>query len=388
MNIGKYVFSQVIELLRYDDFNKIVKKYGGNHKVKTFSCWHHLLCMIFGQLGKRENLSDLALILQSQKSKWYHLGLGTTISKSNLARANENRDWRIYADYAYLLIAKARLISSIKNEFEVKVGGNVYAVDSTTIDLCLNVFWWAKFRKNKGAIKLHTQFDVKSNIPSFIHFTDGSVHDVNVMDILIYEPGSYYIFDRGYVDFERLFFIDESQAWFVTRPKDNMNYRRLYSNKVNKSTGIKVDQIIKLNNHYACKKYSKNLRLIKYFDFETKIEIEFITNNFELTALEIARLYKYRWSVELFFKWIKQHLQVQTFWGTTENAVKVQVYTAIITYCTVALMKDTLKINKTNYEILQILSLTLLTKTPVNELFDSDELQITNNENHNQLILF
>ena len=344
--------------------------------------------MIFGQLGKRESLSDLALILQSQKSKWYHLGLGTTISKSNLARANENRDWRIYADYAYLLIAKARLISSIKNEFEVKVEGNVYAVDSTTIDLCLNVFWWAKFRKNKGAIKLHTQFDVKSNIPSFIHFTDGSVHDVNVMDVLIYEPGSYYIFDRGYVDFERLFFIDESQAWFVTRPKDNMNYRRLYSNKVNKSTGIKVDQIIKLNNHYACKKYSKNLRLIKYFDVETKIEIEFITNNFELTALEIARLYKYRWSVELFFKWIKQHLQVQTFWGTTENAVKVQVYTAIITYCTVALMKDTLKINKTNYEILQILSLTLLTKTPVNELFDSDELQITNNENHNQLILF
>lgn len=388
MNIGKYVFSQVIELLRYDDFNKIVKKYGGNHKVKTFSCWHHLLCMIFGQLGKRESLSDLALILQSQKSKWYHLGLGTTISKSNLARANENRDWRIYADYAYLLIAKARLISSIKNEFEVKVEGNIYAVDSTTIDLCLNVFWWAKFRKNKGAIKLHTQFDVKSNIPSFIHFTDGSVHDVNVMDILIYEPGSYYIFDRGYVDFERLFFIDESQAWFVTRPKDNMNYRRLYSNKVNKSTGIKVDQIIKLNNHYACKKYSKNLRLIKYFDVETKIEIEFITNNFELTALEIARLYKYRWSVELFFKWIKQHLQVQTFWGTTENAVKVQIYTAIITYCTVALMKDTLKINKTNYEILQILSLTLLTKTPVNELFDSDELQITNNENHNQLILF
>jgi hypothetical protein len=203
MNIGKYVFSQVIELLSYDDFNKLVEKYGGNHKVKTFSCWHHLLCMIFGQLGKRESLSDLALILQSQKSKWYHLGLGTSISKSNLARANENRDWKIYADYAYLLVAKARSISSIKNEFEVKVEGNVYAVDSTTIDLCLNVFWWAKFRKNKGAIKLHTQFDVKSTIPSFIHFTNGSVHDVNLMDILIYEPGSYYIFDRGYVDFER-----------------------------------------------------------------------------------------------------------------------------------------------------------------------------------------
>jgi hypothetical protein len=388
MNIGKYVFSQVIELLSYDDFNKLVEKYGGNHKVKTFSCWHHLLCMIFGQLGKRESLSDLALILQSQKSKWYHLGLGTSISKSNLARANENRDWKIYADYAYLLVAKARSISSIKNEFEVKVEGNVYAVDSTTIDLCLNVFWWAKFRKNKGAIKLHTQFDVKSNIPSFIHFTNGSVHDVNVMDILIYEPGSYYIFDRGYVDFERLFFIDESLAWFVTRPKDNMNYRRLYSNKVDKSTGIKVDQIIKLNNHYACKNYSKNLRLIKYFDVEEKIEIEFITNNFELTALEIARLYKYRWGVELFFKWIKQHLQVQSFWGTSENAVRVQVYTAVITYCAVAIMKDTLKINKTNYEILQILSLTLLTKTPINQLFESNMLQISNNESCNQLILF
>ena len=388
MNLGKYVFSQVIEFLSYDDFNKGVKKYKGNHKVKSFSCWHHLLCMIFGQFSKRESLSDLTIVLLSQQSKWYHLGIGSTISKSNLARANENRNWRIYAEYAYILIARARQLTMSRNEFEVKVDGNVYAVDSTTIDLCLSVFWWAKFRKNKGAIKLHTQFDAKSNIPSFIHFTNGSVHDVHIMDLLIYEPGSYYIFDRGYVDFERLFTVHSSLAWFVTRPKDNMNYRRLYSNPVDKSKGIKVDQIIKLNNHYASKHYPNHLRLIKYFDAESDINIEFITNNFELSALEIARLYKYRWSVELFFKWIKQHLQVQSFWGTSENAVRVQVYTAIITYCTVAILKDALKLKQSNYEILQILSATLLTKTPLNQLFEQGVQQNATESNPNQLILF
>jgi hypothetical protein len=344
--------------------------------------------MMFGQLGKRESLSDLALILDSQKSKWYHLGLGNTISKSNLARANEKRDWRIYSDYAYNLISRARAISTLRNEFEVQVEGNVYAVDSTTIDLCLNVFWWAKFRKNKGAIKLHTQFDIKSNIPSFIHFTDGSIHDIHVMDVLVYEPGSFYIFDRGYIDFERLFILTESLAWFVIRPKDNMNYRRVYSNKVDKLSGVKVDQIIKLNNHYASKKYPSKLRLIKFEDKDLAIEIEFITNNFELAASEIARLYKYRWSVELFFKWIKQHLQVQSFWGTSENAVRIQIYTAIITFCTVAILKETLKIKQTNYEILQILSMTLLTKTPINQLFEQDEIQTQKNTISNQLSIF
>jgi len=388
MNTGKYVFSQATDFLSFDDFNKFVKKYKGNYKIKTFSCWNQLLCMLFGQLGKRESLSDLVTCLQTQQTKWYHLGLGTSITKSNLAYANENRDWRIYADFAYTLIANARKICTASSDFELNIEGNVYAVDSTTIDLCLNVFWWAKFRKHKGAIKLHTQFDIKSDIPHFVHFSDGSVHDVNVMDILVYEPGSFYVFDRGYVDFSRLHNISQKLAWFVTRAKENMNYRRLYSNKVDKSTGIKVDQVIKLNNYYAAKDYPDKLRLIKFYDSESAMELEFISNNFELTATEIAMLYKYRWRIELFFKWIKQHLQIQSFWGTSENAVRIQVYTAIIAYCTVAIMKHTLKIEHTNYEILQILSLTLLSKTPVNQLFDVTYQQNFKELNHKQLILF
>lgn len=388
MNTGKYVFSQATDFLSFDDFNKVVKKYKGNYKIKTFSCWNQLLCMLFGQLGKRESLSDLVTCLQTQQTKWYHLGLGTSITKSNLAYANENRDWRMYADFAYTLIAKARKICTASSDFELNIEGNVYAVDSTTIDLCLNVFWWAKFRKHKGAIKLHTQFDIKSDIPHFVHFSDGSVHDVNVMDILVYEPGSFYVFDRGYVDFSRLHNISQKLAWFVTRAKENMNYRRLYSNKVDKSTGIKVDQVIKLNNYYAAKDYPDKLRLIKFYDSESAMELEFISNNFELTASEIAMLYKYRWRIELFFKWIKQHLQIQSFWGTSENAVRIQVYTAIIAYCTVAIMKHTLKIEHTNYEILQILSLTLLSKTPVNQLFDVTCQQNFKELNHKQLILF
>jgi len=388
MNIGKYVFSQATDFLSFDDFNKFVKKYKGNYKIKTFSCWNQLLCMLFGQLAKRESLSDLITCLQTQQTKWYHLGLGTTITKSNLAYANENRDWRIYADFAYTLIAKARKICTASSEFELKVKGNVYAVDSTTIDLCLSVFWWAKFRKHKGAIKLHTQFDIKSDIPHFVHFSDGSEHDVNVMDILVYEPGSFYLFDRGYVDFSRLHIIHQKLAWFVTRAKDNMNYRRLYSNKVDKSTGIKIDQVIKLNNHYASKDYPDKLRLIKFYDSESATDLEFLSNNFELAATEIAMLYKYRWRIELFFKWIKQHLQIQSFWGTSENAVRIQVYTAIIAYCTVAIMKQNLKIDHTNYEILQILSMTLLSKTPVNQLFDTNYQQNFKELDYNQLVLF
>jgi Domain of unknown function (DUF4372)/Transposase DDE domain len=388
MNTGKYVFSQATDFLSFDDFNKFVKKYKGNYKIKTFSCWNQLLCMLFGQLSKRESLSDLVICLQTQQTKWYHLGLGTTITKSNLAYANENRDWRIYADFAYTLIAKARKICTASSEFELNIDGNVYAVDSTTIDLCLSVFWWAKFRKHKGAIKLHTQFDIKSDIPHFVHFSDGSVHDVNVMDILVYEPGSFYVFDRGYVDFSRLYNIHKKFAWFVTRAKENMNYRRLYSNKVDKSKGIKVDQVIKLNNYYAAKDYPDKLRLIKFYDSESDVDLEFLSNNFELKAIEIAMLYKYRWRIELFFKWIKQHLQIQSFWGTSENAVRIQVYTAIIAYCTVAIMKQFLKINHTNYEILQILSLTLLSKTPVNQLFDANYQQNFKELNPNQLVLF
>lgn len=388
MNAGKYVFSQVIGFLSFDDFNKFVKKYKGNYKIKSFSCWNQLLCMLFGQLANRESLSDLVTCLQTQRSKWYHLGLGTTISKSNLAYANEKRDWHIYADFAYLLIAKARKICTASSEFELAIEGHVYAVDSTTIDLCLSVFWWAKFRRQKGAVKLHTQFDIKTDIPHFIHFTNGSVHDVNVMDILVYEPGSFYIFDRGYIDFDRLHKIHQCNAWFVSRPKENMNYRRLYSRKADKSAGIKIDQTIKLNNHYAAKAYPDKLRLIKFYDAEGALELEFISNNFELKAIEIALLYKYRWRIELFFKWIKQHLKVKSFWGTSENAVRIQVYTAIIAYTTVAMMRQTLNLKHSNYEILQILSLTLLSKTPIDELFDVNDQQNFKELNHKQMNLF
>lgn len=386
MNTGKYVFSQITGFLGFDDFNKFVKKYKGNHKIKTFSCWNQLLCMLFGQFANRESLSDLVTCLQTQKSKWYHLGLGTSITKSNLAHANESREWRIYADFAYLLIARARAVCT--GGFETEIKGNIYAVDSTTIDLCLNVFWWAKFRRQKAAIKLHTQFDVRTDIPHFIHFTEGAVHDVNIMDILVYEPGSFYVFDRGYVDFARLYHIHQNLAWFVTRPKDNMNYRRLYSRKTDKQNGIRVDQTIKLNNHYAGKNYPGKLRLIKFCDGQTGLELEFITNNFELEAIDIALLYKNRWRVELFFKWIKQHLKIKSFWGTSENAVRIQVYTAIIAYTTVAIMKEELKISHTNYEILQVLSLTLLSKTPVNELFEGIDQQYFKELDSKQLNLF
>jgi len=343
---------------------------------------------MFGQLCNRESLSDLITCLDTQKSKWYHLGLGIGISKNNLSNANIKRDWRIFADYSYILIAHARKICVDNADFNLDIEGNVYAVDASTIDLCLEVFWWAKFKKYKGAIKLHTQLDLKTNIPSFIHITDGSVHDVNYLDVMEIEANSTYILDRGYVDFARLYNIHNHKAYFVTRLKTNTNYRRLYSRKVDKTTGLLCDQTIKLNNYYANKKYPEKLRRVKYYDAEINMTFEFVSNNFSVSALQIAQLYKQRWQIELFFKWIKQHLKVKSFWGYTENAVKIQIYTAIITYVTVAIMKQELKIKHSNYEILQILSITLLNKTPVNQLFDKNYLQSFKELNHNQLNLF
>jgi hypothetical protein len=387
MNNGKYVFAQVTSFLNFNDFIKCINKYDGNYKVLHFTCWHQLMCLLFGQLSNRESLSDLMICLETQQSKWYHLGMGIGISKSNLAYANEQRDWRIFADYAYILIAKARTICKANNEFEVNIGGNVYAIDSTTIDLCLSVFWWAKFRKNKAAVRIHTQFDIKTNIPSFIHITDGTVHDVNFLDKIDYEPDGFYILDRGYIDFSRLYVIHQCKAFFVTRLKQNANYRRLYSAKVDKASGVLCDQTIMLNNHYAAKDYPEKLRRIKYHDAETNIVFEFLTNNFSLSALDIAKLYKYRWSIELFFKWIKQHLKVKFFWGYSENAVRIQIYTAMIAYVTIAIIKEELKIKYSNYEILQILSITLLNKTQLNQLFEQPYLQNFKELNSNQLNL-
>ena len=388
MNTGKYVFAQVVSFIDANDFKKCVDRYDGNYKVKGYSCWHQLLCMMFGQLSNRESLSDLVLCLQTQSNKWYHLGIGNSISKSNMAYANEHRNWQIFSDFAYILIAEARqyiLPNETLSDFEENA---IYAIDTTTIDLCLEVFWWAKFRRNKAAIKLHTVLDIKTEIPCYIHITDGKVHEVNVLDQIEFEPLGFYIMDRGFVDYERLFAIHRCQAYFITRAKTNMRCRRIYSAKAEKTTGVILDQTIRLVNFYATREYPEKLRRIKYYDKESNNTFIFLTNNFELTALQVALLYKYRWKIELFFKWIKQHLKIKAFWGHSENAVKVQVYVAIITFVTVALIKQKLKTPLTRYQILQILSLTLLTKIPLYQLFQDALIQYVKEPEDNQLKMF
>ena len=367
MNSGKYIFSQLTEFLPRRVFDGIVEKYDGNKKVRSFTCWNQMLCMLFGQLTSRDSMRDLLLSLEAHKPKYYHLGFGKSVTRTNLGKANRNRDYKIFEEFASVLIAEARS-SYYKNDFEVNIQGNVYAFDSSTIDLCLSVFWWAEFRKRKGGIKLHTLYDVKTSIPSFILITTAKVHDVNAMDYLEYEQGSFYIFDRGYVDFSRLYRITLCQAWFVTRAKSNFKFNRMYSRPVDKSTGVLCDQIGTLEGFYAKKDYLEKLRRIKYYDEELDRVFVFITNNMDLEAYEIALLYKNRWKVELFFKWIKQHLKVKAFWGTTMNAVKIQVYCAIITYCLVAIVAYKLKVDRPIYEILQIFSISLLDKTPVKEI--------------------
>jgi hypothetical protein len=387
MNTGKYVFAQVTSFLSANEFVKRVDRYKGNFNIQHFSCWNQLMCMIFGQLSNCDSLTDLSVGLTAQRSKWYHLGMGTGISKSNLAHANEHRDWRIFADFAYTLIAEAMILCRNNSDVLRSIKGNVYAVDSTTIDLCLEVFWWAEFRKHKAAIKIHTQFDIKAAIPTFIDITEGLTHDVNFLDKLIYEAGAFYVADKGYVDFERLYTIHQAQAFFVTRAKDNMSYRRIYSAKSNRAKGVMCDQTIMLNGFYAVKDYPDKMRRVKFYDKETDNEFDFITNNFKIPALQVALLYKHRWSIELFFKWIKQHLRIKTFWGYSENAVRTQVYSAIIAYLTIAIMKEKMKLKQTNYEILQILNFSLIDKIPIQQLFDDYYLQTFKELSPNQLNL-
>jgi len=388
MNHGKYVFAQLVEFLPQRAFDSCVVRYKGNHYIKHFTCWNQLLCMMFRQLGNRESLSDLILCISSHQPKAYHLGFGTGVSKNNLAKANERRNWQIYADFAYVLIAQARKSCIQRDDLNLTFKGNVYAFDASVIDLCISVFWWAKYKKTKGAIKLHTLFDIKTSIPTFIYVTEAAVHDVNAMDNLVYETGSCYIFDRGYIDYKRLYKIHRENSFFVIRAKSNMKCKRIYSSKCDKTMGVKYDQIIMLTNLYAAKDYPEKMRRIKYYDKETKNTFVFITNNMDLPAAEIALLYKYRWQVELFFKWIKQHLRITVFWGTSENAVKVQVYIAIITYTLVAIVKTKLKTHLTNYEILQIISLSLIDKTSIYELLGAKCLQSSEEQNYNQLNLF
>lgn len=384
MNHGKYVFSQVTEFLPKRVFESIVNRYSGDKGVRFFSCWNQLLCMIFGQLTNRDSLRDLIVAIAAHDKKTYHLGFGKSVTRSNLAKANEKRNSKIFEEFAYYLIDIAR--SKLKNDnFEIK--GKVYAFDSTTIDLCLNVFWWAKFRKAKGGIKLHTLYDITTHIPSFVHITAATVNDVNAMDVIPYENGAYYIFDRGYVDFERLYKITLLSAYFVVRAKSNLQFRRLYSLCVDKSTGVQCDQIGKLKGFYVSKDYPEKLRKVKYYDEEMKRSFVFLTNNMSLKAEEIALLYKNRWQIELFFKWIKQHLKVKSFWGNTENAVRIQIYSAITTYCLVAIVANDLKIERSTYEILQILGISLLDKTPVKELFTNMDYNNVKELNYNQLSL-
>jgi len=329
------------------------------------------MCMMFGQLSGRESLRDLLITVSAHSNKYYHLGFGKNVSRTNLAIANEQRDCCIYESFAYEMIAIARCCVIDETDFTLLITGNVYAFDSTTIDLCLNVFWWASFRKAKGAIKIHTLYDIKTSIPAFVHITEGNVHDVNTLDVLTYEADGFYIMDKAYVDFKRLFTITLSKAFYVTRAKENFNFKRIGSVKPDKPKGIICDQIVKLKGVKSSTYYPVVLRRIKYFDKEQQRTLVFLTNNFTQSAVDIAMLYKYRWKVELFFKWIKQHLKIKSFWGTSINAVKAQVYIAIITYTLVTIIKSKLKTNLSTYEMLQIMSASLFDKTPLNELLKS-----------------
>jgi hypothetical protein len=382
MNTGKYIFAQITEFLPKRVFDCIVARYSGDKYVRHFSCWNQMLCMIFGQLTNRESLRDLILAIDAHSRKTYHLGFGKNVTRSNLSKANENRNCKIFEEFAYHLIEIARNKRANDN-FEIK--GKVYAFDSSTIDLCLNVFWWAKFRKAKGGIKLHTLFDITTQIPAFIHITAATVNDVNAMDHIPYESDAYYIFDRGYVDYTRLYRITLLSAYFVVRAKSNLNFERMYSSQVDKSKGVMCDQVGKLKGFYVSKQYPEKIRRVKFYDAEFNRTFVFLTNNMELTAEQIALLYKNRWQVELFFKWIKQHLKIKSFWGTSENAVRIQIFCAISAYCLVAIIGYDLKIDRSTYEILQVLGISLLDKTPVKELFTNIDYKDIKELNYNQL---
>lgn len=387
MNYGKTVFSQIMDFLPIYEFQKCVDRYNGNHKVKRFTCMDQFLCMAFAQLTYRESLRDIEACLRAAQNKLYHMGIRSKVSRNTLANANQVRVWRIYADFAQILIKTARRLYA-NEDFGLQLEQTVYALDATTIDLCLSLFPWAKFRKRKGAIKLHTLLDMRGSIPATIIITHGKVHDVNILDSIFIEAGAIYIMDRGYLDFARLYNIQQSSAFFITRAKSNFDFKRLYSQPVDKTTGVLCDQIIALNGFYAKKDYPDKLRRIRYYDADNNKTLIFLTNNFTLPALTIADLYRCRWQVELFFKWIKQHLRIKAFYGTSENAVKTQVWIAIAVYVLVAIIKKRLKLEQSLYTILQILSVTLFEKTSLSQAFARNNYTKENDSNYNQLNLF
>ena len=387
MHQGHYVFAQLMQHLPLTTFRRCVARYDGERRVKRFSCLDQYLCLAFAQLTWRESLRDIEACLRAQSAKLYHLGFRSTIARNTLANANAVRDWRIYADFAQHLIGIARRLYA-DEPLAIELNDTVYALDSTTIDLCLSVFPWAPFRSTKAAVKMHTLLDLRGNIPSFIFISNGKMHDVNILDDLLPEAGAFYIMDRGYLDFERLARLDDAGSFFVTRGKSNLKAKRRYSHPVDRSSGLVCDQTVILTGFYSRQGFDRPLRRIKFNDPETDKRLVFLTNNFAQPARTITKLYKCRWQIELFFKWIKQHLRIKVFFGTSENAVKSQIWIAVSVYVLVAIVRKRLALSASLYEILQILSLTLFEKTPVNQLFDDGPHQKAPIQNDNQLKLF
>jgi hypothetical protein len=364
MNLGRTVFSQLIAFLPDREFRRCVARYKGDQRLRGFSCWDQFLCMAFAQFTYREGLRDIEACLRSSPDKLYHMGIRGRVSRSTLADANERHDWRIFADFAQILIARARLLYA-HDPFGAELYGSAYALDSTTIDLCLAMFPWARFRARKGAVKMHTLIDLHGNIPLFVCVTDGKVHDVNILDQILPEPGAFYVMDRGYLDFQRLYRLTLAAAFFVTRTKDNVLLQRRYSHPVDGASSVKSDHTVVLTAPGSAKHYPSALRRVRYFDAEHRRFLVFLTNNFELPALTIANLYKSRWQVELFFKWIKQHLRIKAFFGTSQNAVKTQIWIAISIYVLVAIVRKELKLSTSLYQILQVASVTIFERTPI-----------------------
>jgi hypothetical protein len=387
MNAGKSIFSQLMDFLPLQEFRQCVERYKGDYKQKNFSCWDQYLCMAFAQLTYRESLRDIEACLRAHQAKLYHMGIRGRVSRNTLAHANSVRDWHIYADFAQTLIAIARRLY-LNDSFGVELKNTVYALDATTIDLCLALFPWAQFRKHKGAVKLHTLMDLRGNIPTVVIITDGKVHDINILDQIGFEAGSFYVMDRGYLDFKRLYKLHRDSAFFVTRAKKNFDFKRHYSQPTDRSTGIICDQIISLVNPVPREGYPEKLRRIRYFDAEKNKRFTFLTNNFTLSAMMIAQLYRSRWRIELFFKWIKQHLRIKKFFGTSENALKTQIWIAVSVYVLMAIIKKQLSIEGTLYRILQICSVTIFEKTPILQALSLVDYETELGDSRNQLILF
>jgi hypothetical protein len=387
VNQGKTVFSQIMDFMPVTEFRRCVERYSGNYRVRSFTCYDQFLCMAFAQLTYRESLRDIECCLRAMKEKLYHMGIRGKVSRSTIADANENRDWRIYCDFAQILIHQARQLYS-NDDFGLQLQETVYALDATIIDLCLSVFPWARFRRTKGGIKLHTLLDLKGSIPSFIAITEASVHEINILDELIPEPGAIYIMDRGYLDFERLYVLHQCASFFVVRAKANTRLRRLYSMSVDKSSGLRCDQIVVPTGFYPRKNYPEKLRRVVFVDTDKENRINLLTNQMTFPALTIAELYRCRWQVELFFKWIKQHLRIKAFYGTSENAVKTQIWIAISVYVLVAIIKKQMKIDLSLYTILQIFSITLFEKMPILQVLTETGYKNKITSGHIQLNLF